>query len=140
MDDSTTGVTERTEVKQSGAKIWTLFFGGFDTRCRLPYYPFTCRGVAQPGRALGSGPRGRRFESSRPDHKFLAKRQWEPLKTGGSFSFVSGADLGRDLLRQRPAASARARTVSTSSLPVRAQRMSLMNMVGVPEIPCITLW
>src|SRR6185503_9868786 len=25
------------------------------------------RGVAQPGRALGSGPRGRRFESSRPD-------------------------------------------------------------------------
>ncbi len=26
------------------------------------------RGVAQPGRALGSGPRGRRFESSRPDH------------------------------------------------------------------------
>ena len=28
-----------------------------------------CRGVAQPGRALGSGPRGRRFESSRPDQK-----------------------------------------------------------------------
>src|SRR3989442_15965307 len=26
------------------------------------------RGVAQPGRALGSGPRGRRFKSSRPDH------------------------------------------------------------------------
>src|SRR3977135_4476376 len=25
------------------------------------------RGVAQPGRALGSGPRGRRFKSSRPD-------------------------------------------------------------------------
>ena len=30
------------------------------------------RGVAQPGRALGSGPRGRRFESSRPDQR---KRQ-----------------------------------------------------------------
>ena len=29
----------------------------------------SCRGVAQPGRALGSGPRGRRFESSRPDHR-----------------------------------------------------------------------
>ena len=27
-----------------------------------------CRGVAQPGRALGSGPRGRRFKSFRPDH------------------------------------------------------------------------
>ncbi len=26
------------------------------------------RGVAQPGRAPGSGPGGRRFESSRPDH------------------------------------------------------------------------
>ena len=24
--------------------------------------------MAQPGRALGSGPRGRRFKSSRPDH------------------------------------------------------------------------
>ncbi len=27
------------------------------------------RGVAQPGRALGSGPRGRRFKSFRPDQK-----------------------------------------------------------------------
>lgn len=25
------------------------------------------RGVAQPGRALGSGPRGRKFKSCRPD-------------------------------------------------------------------------
>ena len=29
------------------------------------------RGVAQPGRALRSGRRGRRFESSHPDHDFL---------------------------------------------------------------------
>ena len=42
-------------------------FLAFDTVDGLPYYPATCRGVAQPGRALGSGPRGRRFESSRPD-------------------------------------------------------------------------
>src|SRR6059058_2407140 len=28
------------------------------------------RGVAQPGRALSSGGRGRRFESSLPDHDF----------------------------------------------------------------------
>ena len=35
----------------------------------FPIIQFTCRGVAQPGRALGSGPRGRRFESSRPDQK-----------------------------------------------------------------------
>jgi hypothetical protein len=33
----------------------------------------TSRGVAQPGSALGLGPRGRRFESSRPDH-FLFSR------------------------------------------------------------------
>lgn len=31
------------------------------------------RGVAQLGRALGSGPRGRRFKSGRPDHELLFK-------------------------------------------------------------------
>ena len=31
---------------------------------------FTRRGVAQPGRAPGSGPGGRRFKSSLPDHSF----------------------------------------------------------------------
>jgi hypothetical protein len=30
------------------------------------------RGVAQPGRAPGSGPGGRRFKSSLPDHLFSA--------------------------------------------------------------------
>jgi hypothetical protein len=30
-------------------------------------YNYRLRGVAQPGSALGLGPRGRRFESSRPD-------------------------------------------------------------------------
>ena len=30
------------------------------------------RGVAQPGRAPGSGPGGRRFKSSLPDHYFQA--------------------------------------------------------------------
>jgi hypothetical protein len=32
------------------------------------------RGVAQPGRALGSGPRGRWFESNRPD-QFSSKER-----------------------------------------------------------------
>ena len=36
---------------------------GTDNSCTMN----GCRGVAQPGRALGSGPRGRRFKSSRPD-------------------------------------------------------------------------
>ena len=31
------------------------------------------RGVAQPGSALGLGPRGRWFESNRPDHKLKGK-------------------------------------------------------------------
>ena len=33
------------------------------------------RGVAQPGRAPGSGPGGRRFKSSLPDHIFLSLSQ-----------------------------------------------------------------
>src|SRR5438876_10122692 len=43
-----------------------------------------CRGVAQPGRAPGSGPGGRRFKSSLPDQylqqlAILATLQIEPL-------------------------------------------------------------
>jgi hypothetical protein len=38
------------------------------TAARLCYIDsFAFRGVAQPGRALGSGPRGRKFESCHPD-------------------------------------------------------------------------
>ena len=33
------------------------------------YNPKRCRGVAQPGRVLAWGARGRRFDSCRPDHK-----------------------------------------------------------------------
>src|SRR5246500_1187684 len=36
--------------------------------------PFRSRGVAQPGRAPGSGPGGRRFKSSLPDHYFQAHK------------------------------------------------------------------
>ena len=38
------------------------------TTAEVPQNSTLCRGVAQPGRALGSGPRGRRFKSGRPDH------------------------------------------------------------------------
>ena len=34
---------------------------------------FIRRDVAQFGRALGSGPRGRQFESARPDHQSRQK-------------------------------------------------------------------
>ena len=36
----------------------------------VPPAPAHSRGVAQPGRAPGSGPGGRRFKSSLPDHSF----------------------------------------------------------------------
>src|ERR1700691_1569225 len=53
------------------------------------------RGVAQPGRAPGSGPGGRRFKSSLPDHFFSAiynrvkVQKCDPLVThqGGQFHF-----------------------------------------------------
>ena len=38
----------------------------------LPCCRPRCRGVAQPGRAPGSGPGGRRFKSSLPDQSFQA--------------------------------------------------------------------
>ncbi len=38
------------------------------------------RGVAQPGRAPGSGPGGRRFKSSLPDHLFSSR--YTPSKSG----------------------------------------------------------
>jgi hypothetical protein len=42
-------------------------------------YPPVVRGVAQPGSALGLGPRGRRFESSRPDQFVKAPVLCQPL-------------------------------------------------------------
>jgi hypothetical protein len=44
----------------------------FEVRCSPsdPNVLPQCRGVAQPGRAPGSGPGGRRFKSSLPDHSF----------------------------------------------------------------------
>ena len=42
-----------------------------------------CRGVAQPGRVLAWGARGRRFDSCRPDHKIQIGR-------GADFNFIVG--------------------------------------------------
>src|SRR6185503_13142512 len=47
--------------------------------CHYPFTRISLRGVAQPGSALGLGPRGRRFESSRPDH-FLCLIRWPPFR------------------------------------------------------------
>src|SRR5215471_7869830 len=42
--------------------------GPIDRGACRPYGAVQRRGVAQPGRAPGSGPGGRRFKSSLPDH------------------------------------------------------------------------
>src|SRR5882672_3801399 len=44
------------------------------------------RGVAQPGSALGLGPRGRRFESSRPDHNLKSINNLEARAPRSCFS------------------------------------------------------
>src|SRR5258707_11106681 len=62
---------------------------GIDVGGSLGYFPAPrsdgegalFRGVAQPGRAPGSGPGGRRFESCLPDH----------LKAAGSGTFPAGS-------------------------------------------------
>ena len=52
------------------------------------------RGVAQPGRALGSGPRGRRFKSSRPDQLFSSNSQHSLLRGFLWFPRYPGCDGG----------------------------------------------
>ena len=42
---------------------------------------YCIRGVAQPGSALGLGPRGRRFESYHPDHFMKKAKIYKPSKT-----------------------------------------------------------
>src|SRR5258705_5992205 len=56
------------------ARFYSLATSNLTVDSHVPRMPRTWftgisfRGVAQPGSALGLGPRGRRFESSRPDH------------------------------------------------------------------------
>ena len=71
--------------RQNAIILWRLsvFSSEHDTvSCRH----HTCRGVAQPGRAPGSGPGGRRFKSSLPDHSF--SRSLSMLGGFSDFRFV----------------------------------------------------
>ena len=58
-----------------------------------------CRGVAQPGRALGSGPRGRRFKSFRPD-QYIARKPSDSLGFL-LYAFVESLLSGRVVARLR---------------------------------------
>src|SRR5690625_3118004 len=66
----------------------------------LSYNPRLRRGVAQPGRALSSGGRGRWFESSHPDHCFPFKANCIRLLKiqARSRNSSPGTQLGRNLL------------------------------------------
>src|SRR5690625_293312 len=66
----------------------------------LAYNPLLRRGVAQPGRALSSGGRGRWFESSYPDHCFPFKANCIRLLKiqARSQNSSPGTQLGRNLL------------------------------------------
>ena len=64
-----------------------------------------CRGVAQPGRALGSGPRGRWFESTRPDQ----------LSPPVVQRMCNGRSMGR--LHRRPFSSAAGQPVRSAQGP-----------------------
>jgi hypothetical protein len=57
-----------------------------------PFQP-QVRGVAQPGRAPGSGPGGRRFESSLPDHLKLKNHSFT-----ASFAFLGSQKVTTALL------------------------------------------
>ena len=67
-----------------------------------------CRGVAQPGRAPGSGPGGRRFKSSLPDH-FKTKPLTRDSLQGWILS--QGVNSAQGLRRPFSAAFIRIRSV-----------------------------
>src|SRR5436190_16854071 len=64
---------ERVRTSESTGGNLPSFQGGFDSRCPL-------RGVAQSGSALGWGPSGRWFESSRPDYAASEDRATAPVR------------------------------------------------------------
>ena len=71
----------------------TSRYGIWDARSRDSTAAlFSCRGVAQPGRAPGSGPGGRRFKSSLPDQSFSrlfnCLRSFLALRFGCVFRYI----------------------------------------------------
>ena len=57
------------------------------------------RGVAQPGRALGSGPRGRWFKSTRPDQFFKIPRKSAEFSLAVHSGFVRKSGCENRVLR-----------------------------------------
>jgi ribosomal protein S27E len=88
------------------------------------------RGVAQPGRALRSGRRGRRFKSSHPDQlqkngprgRFFVTRCDEGLNRSRRFTNSSGANLNVGAERLRPRRGGGQDARSKSSHPDQLQK------------------
>lgn len=79
------------DYESKGREFESLRARFFTTKVKM----INCREVAQLGRVLGLGPRGRRFESCLPDHdlptfyRFAGVAEWADatdLKSVGSFS------------------------------------------------------
>jgi hypothetical protein len=100
------------EVRRGGARL-----------PRISSLQSPCRGVAQPGRALGSGPRGRWFESTRPDQfrpggfappgpptRSLARRFAGALRSRGSLAYARSLLINRRPVVCRLAWTARLRS------------------------------
>ena len=64
--------TDKVTCRGSGRSAWVAFHPCLVRQSILRLSRSICRGVAQPGSALRSGRRGRRFKSSRPDQTKLA--------------------------------------------------------------------
>src|SRR5215471_18146561 len=73
------------------------------------------RGVAQPGRAPGSGPGGRRFKSSLPDHSFQAVAAFSAEQFLGAIR-ATGNSGSTSMWKPRPVSSAACLLNSASAL------------------------
>jgi hypothetical protein len=60
------------------------------------------RGVAQPGRAPGSGPGGRRFKSSLPDHSLSSHRMEQPRPHSAALPLVASRSPIKFIVTQEP--------------------------------------
>lgn len=93
---------------------------------------FHVRGVAQSGRALGLGPRSRRFESCFPDHLFLQR-------TPAGFAFLI-LRLFRPIFRVSYDAPSCQKPDNTDREPHLQHKFSVHSPFSAPFGPCCILY
>jgi hypothetical protein len=138
----TTGVPARTKTLTNGLERNRITLGAIISaycvclpwrHARFLAFPVcadsvTCRGVAQPGSAPGSGPGGRRFKSSRPD-------QTSKVRPGGSNpeTWVSSRP-GRAVDGHSAWGAGSGRSALSPRIP-GSDRRSCIPFCGDPELP-----